>query len=165
MIRQAVPRSKWSVMWKGKNGYMAEKRFEEDFGAALEFYVKVLGADKKWVTLRCCNAGFAPPRSITEHEQVSYQVVTRKGKRYKKKVIEYINLMEQHNAEGTWWCPFCIQLRRFYKDPDEPFRVVMRCPVCEVSHQDFHVKAYNPKAIELDLRPRRIRGKQRSRRQ
>lgn len=166
MIPEAAVHAKWSVMWKGKTGYIVEKKFDNDFAGALDAYTTLKAAGKKYVTLRCCNTGFAPPSSITHAPVATYEIVTRvrggKRKKFKKKVITETNLMEEHNAKGIWWCAYCIQLRRFYKDPDEPYRVVMRCPVCEVSNYDFHVRRWNPEAKLIEWRRTRVRRSKRA---
>jgi hypothetical protein len=152
-------------MWKGKKGYIVEKKFDNDFAGALDAYTTLKAAGKKWVTLRCCNVGFAPPRNITHAPVATYKIVTRGGKKYKKKVITETDLMPEYNAKDVWWCPFCIKLRRFYRDTDEPYRVVMRCPVCEISNYDWHVKRWNPQAKTIEFRRARVkRSTRRSRR-
>src|SRR5213082_95133 len=99
-------------MWLGKRG-IVEKKFDTDFGGALEAYVTLRRSGKKLVTLRSCNVGFPPPDHITHHEIVSWEIVRRKGKRFKKQVVTEVDLMMEYNEKGTWWCPYCITLRPF----------------------------------------------------
>jgi hypothetical protein len=159
--------ARWEVIWRppaSSNGY-AHKRFDEDFGAALKLYSKLEQAGRKGVTLRCCNIGFPPPVSITEHEQVSYKIVKRGGKRYRRKVITYEDLMPDYNARGIYWCPYCIKLRRFEADT---LKRSVHCPVCSVSTKDFYVRLHNPKATTIEWRsygrrPRRVRRRAKQR--
>lgn len=143
--------ARWEVRWVGKKGGIVHKVYDEDFGGALEHYTKLKDAQRKGVTLRCMNVGFPPPKRIIEHEVVKWQVVRRGGKRYKKKVIEHENLMEDLNAQGVWWCPYCIKLRRFV-DRSDRGQILFECPVCDVSNYNWHVKRWNPTAKTVEFR-------------
>lgn len=155
----------WSVFWysKTKKSYV-RKRFHEDFGAALEFYHDAVEEGKKrGLTLHPDNHGYPPPKRITEHEQITWKVVKRNGKRYKKKVVTIVNLMHEYNAKGIWWCAYCVKLRRFTSVYTER-GPEMHCPVCGVSHR--LVKEHNPKAVIIEMHKaqrRTTNGKRRRR--
>lgn len=145
-------RARWQVIWRGDNGKFVRQDFEADLASALELYGKALKVGKDLLTLRCCNAGFAPP---AKYHDTGYEiVVASNGKRYKKKVTldppEYKVIMGGLNARGIWWCPYCLQMRRFvrrhfYKlDGIRVNEPSMNCPVCNVSHRDGNVSKYNP---------------------
>lgn len=156
--------ARWEVRWRGKNGNIVAKPFDDDFGKAIETYAKLQAAGKQLVTLRSCNVGFAPPDRITHHERTTYKAVMRGGKKYKKKVTEIIDLMPALNRKGVWWCPYCIQLRRFDQDRAYRAEVVMKCPVCEITNYNWHVKRWNPVAKTIEFRAtRRKRGTKRQR--
>jgi rubrerythrin len=142
---------------------MVRKEFEHDFSEALKFYTLLKSNGRRLVTLRCTNVGFPPPSTITDHEVVSYSVVTRKGKRYKRKEVTYVNLMIKYNDEGTWWCPYCIQLRPFKLVKDWTGQPHMVCPICKVNERNFHVRQHNPKAIIVEYSRRRRRRSSRAR--
>jgi len=143
---------RWSVYWRKKNGKIVRKRFGDDFNAALKFYQE--RTDRPAITLHVDNHSFPPPSRITHHDKVSWQVVVRKGRRFKKKVVTTVNLMHEYNRKGIWWCGYCIQLRRFVlvqtdRGPE------MYCPICTASHRIN--KQYNPQAqiIEMHKQQRR----------
>jgi hypothetical protein len=135
--------SRWEVMWvvkKGKEPRIICKEFDHDFVSALELYSKLKIAGKKMATLRCCNVGYAPPD------------------RFRDSMMAY-------NRQGVWWCPYCMQLRRFEKrawyEVDE--RLIADdpkyyCPMCDISHSDGNVRKYNPLAQNL-MNRRRSRGR------
>jgi hypothetical protein len=142
--------ARWEVRWV-KDKRIARKGFGTDFGAALERYETLKRRGMKLVVLRCTNVGFPPPSRLTAHEIESWKIVRRNGKRYKKKVVTVVNLLEELNAEGKFWCPYCIKvlpfrLTRFGK------RVAMVCPVCDVDTGNFWTKYHNPKAKELEMK-------------
>lgn len=153
--------AKWGVMWiSPKTGKWVEKHFEDDLPKAIEFQNRLVVAGRK-ATVRCLNVGFPPPKRITEYEQV--EIVVRNGK--KRRNITIVNLMEQYNSEGVWWCPYCIKCRRF-QQKIIGVRVAMICPACGVSSRDGHVKRYNPESAILEMRrkirkPRERRGRSR----
>ena len=154
--------ARWEVRWLGKKG-LVRKRFDDDFGAALKFYCLLREGGKKVVTLRSCNVGFPPPKRITEHEVQTWEVVTRRGKKYKRRVTTTVDLMEEYNLRGIWWCPYCIKLRKFKQIKDEFGRPLTLCPVCDISNWDWYVKRYNPQAKIIEYRKRRTRGRVRRR--
>lgn len=152
--------ARWEVRWIGtKKKVIVHKIFAEDFGGALELFGKLKSAGRKGVTLRCMNVGFPPPKRITEHEVVKWEVVRKRGKRYKRKVVTHVDMLHDMNARGIWWCPYCIQLRRF-KDMSTAGQILFECPVCEISNYNWHVKRWNPmaKTVEYRTTTRRSRG-------
>lgn len=146
-------RARWQVIWRTDEGKFVRKDFEHDLASALELYVKVVTAGKRFATLRCCNAGFAPP---DKYKDTEYVIVSIGAKRYKKKAIidppEYKVIMGGLNARGIWWCPYCMTPRRFVKRNSFKLQGItvnepsMNCPVCNVSHRDSNVSKYNPMA-------------------
>jgi hypothetical protein len=86
-------------------------------------------------------------------------VVTRKGKKFKKKVITVVNFMDEYNQKGIWWCPYCIKLRRFEFTETER-GPEMFCPVCGCGNYLFEVRRHNPHAaiIEMHKRQRRTQS-------
>jgi rubrerythrin len=155
----------WSVFWYSKKKKRwVRKRFKDDLTGALKFFTTHV-TTHTGITLHSDNKGFPPPRRITEHERETWVVVKRKGKRYKKRTTEIVNLMDEYNAKGIWWCPGCVQLRKFiFVETDKG--PTMYCPVCGHNNWMFHVRRHNPKAsvIEQGKRQRRTRGNRRSRR-
>lgn len=151
----------WSVYWR-KKGKWVRKRFRDDFPGALKFFLTKL---EMTPTLHSDNRGWPPPKRITAYERVSWKVVSRGGKKYKKRVVTVVNLMREYNDKGVWWCPYCVKLR--------PFKLMqtdrgpsMYCPVCTIDNYDFHVRKHNPKAaiIEQAKIQRRTSAKSRRRR-
>jgi hypothetical protein len=137
----------WSVFWfSKKKGKYVRKRFHEDLGAALKFFGE--NQHRPGITLHPDNHGYPPPKRITEHERVTWEVVRRKGKKYKKKVVTIVNLMNDYNAKGIWWCSYCVKLRRF-KSVETERGPEMYCPVCGCSHRI--VKEHNPKALVIEM--------------
>jgi len=140
------------VYWfSTKKKKWVRKRFGTDLNTALKFFQE---RDYPGKTLHSDNRAYPPPPRITHHETEEWKVVSRKGRKYKKKVKRVVNLMSEYNLKGVWWCPFCIQLRRF-KFVETEYGPEMFCPVCTASHRI--VKNYNPNAvvIERDYKPRR----------
>lgn len=148
----APERANWEVLWV-KNGKIQRKDCAHDLVEALRIYEMVKNAGRKNVTLRCKNFGFAPPTKLQPHE------VVVKKKRYLKVPLKKLN------AEGIWWCPYCMKLRRFKRSNNFGIAgVVVRevrhvCPMCGISHRDHHVRKWNPVAqrlyYELEEAPRR----------
>ncbi len=154
LAKFAMEHSGWEVMWvkrkKGKNHIVCID-FEDDLVGAMELFEKAKRGKKPLATLRCKNVGFPPPE-------------------------RYIDRMRAYNHKGVWWCPYCMQLRRFEKrnwmevegligkyDEGAYF-----CPMCDISHRDHNVIKYNPIAKRLrdgNTRKRSSRGrKKRARR-
>lgn len=162
-------RAQWQVLWINK-GRIQRKDFEHDLSGALELYGKVLVAERKGATLRCCNMGFPPPDKYADREEI---IVIRDGRRFKgRKLIiprVYRDTMNTLNARGIFWCPYCITMRKFKRK--EFFRLEgikveepsMNCPMCDISHRDGNVMKYNPTAVRFQemRRTRSDKGKAR----
>lgn len=125
----AIEHARWEVMWvtrkKGKPHIVCIEH-GTDFMGARRQYLMVRDAGKHMPTLRCANVGFAPTEKIA-------------------------SMMDAYNDKAIWWCPYCMELRRFekraYMEIDghligaEP---AYYCPMCDISHNDAHVGKYNP---------------------
>lgn len=144
-VEYSLFQAKWEVLWVTTKGgkRIVSMDFDDDFVAALELYLKAKQAEKPLATLRCKNVGFPPPEKC-------------EGK------------MAGYNKQGVWWCPYCMQLRRFEKRgwtevDDTPFssEPTYFCPICDISQYDGHVIRYNPLARKLQ-NARRTRGRKRS---
>jgi hypothetical protein len=159
----APERARWQVLWV-KDGRVVRHDFEHDLAEAIRVHSLAMRAGRKAVTLRCCNMAFPPPDKYADREPV---VVTHptNGKRYKgQKIIEpkqYIRRMGQLNAKGIWWCPYCMQMRRFVKRTAVMVGGVrvegdfMACPMCGISHR--MVTKYNPIATRILMDTGRIK--------
>lgn len=136
--------AQWEVLWakpeKGGPRIVAID-FENDFVGARNLFLKAKKAGKPMATLRCKNVGFPPPEKVLE------------------KIIAY-------NKQRIWWCPYCMELRRFEKRAWAEIdghlfstnEAAYYCPVCDISHRDAHVIKYNPIAQRL-MYGRKSRGK------
>lgn len=154
--------ARWGVMWRNaKTGNWTIKSTDDDFSAAQELLVKLIQAGRKGVSIRSLNVAFPPPSRITAFEEVT---VTRNPRTKKKRTVTtIINLMEQFNQEGAWWCPYCIKVRKFIQE-ERGRRILMVCPACGISSNDGMVKKYNPYALMLEVRQPIRRISERSRR-
>lgn len=153
--------AQWEVMWVVvKKG---EKRIVcidhgGDLVSALEMYMKVKNAGKKVATLRCKNIAFPPPADWVDMEPV---YAKRKGKVVVVDEVQsnpptFNGKMDAYNGQGIWWCPYCMKLRRFEKRgwaevEDMTFETEPQycCPMCDISHNDWHVAKYNPLAQRI----------------
>lgn len=164
----------WSVMWittdkKGKTKIM-ERKCGSDLAEALRIKSLLDKAGRRAVTLRSCNAAFAPPDSLIAHD--TWEVVTRqvkrkgkvKTKKFKKKV--HVDPLKDLNAKGIFWCPYCIKLRKLvmrdgFWHHDE-WRGVssehwieeksLYCPMCDTSLKNWHMCFFNPMAWSIRSR-------------
>lgn len=135
----------WVKREKGKNRIIAID-FEDDLVGAMELFEKARKGKKPLATLRCKNVGFPPPE-------------------------KYYDRMVAYNHKGVWWCPYCMQLRRFegrhWSSVDDMVfatdEVAYCCPMCDISHRDHHVIKYNPIARRLRDGNKRKRGSSRGR--
>ena len=154
----AATRARWQVIWV-KDRRIHRVGTGDDMHEALRLYgLAVASPERTNVTLRCQNMGFPPP--------VKYRprVVTFDKPRRLKDGTPVTSVrvvpMAKLNRNGIWWCPFCIQLRRFVFEKGwwtqeqvwmaEPR---MRCPVCSVSHDSMEVRKWNPLAARLFYAP------------
>lgn len=152
----------WSVYWFGK-GRWKRKRFRTEYDSALKWYIENL--HRTGITLHSDNVAFPAPRRLTHYEETQWRVVTKKGKKYKKRYTVVTNRMRELNARGIWWCPYCIKLRRF-REIRTDRGVETYCPVCTVSNYLMAVRQHNPKAVIIEHhKPQRSpRGRRRRRR-
>jgi len=169
----ALYRAKWEVMWV-RDGKIQRKDCGDDIVEAMRIRDLALDGGRKAVTLRCKNFGFPPPDHLRPQEVLVNvplnppKIVRRGGKRYRKTHEKKRMLkvpLKKLNAEGIWWCPYCMKLRRFKKTNSfvlDGIRVQETrhvCPMCGISHRDHHVRRWNPVAqrlfYELEEAPRR----------
>lgn len=148
--RGSVGRSRWAVMWIASNGRkrkLIRKDFGDDYAGAKALYNKAMKADKPYATLACVNMGFMPPAELRPRK------VRKKGRMKgtrKIKIVEVVvDPLKELNLQGKLWCPYCCELRPFVKKRgfyhrgiwvDEPG---YHCPICGVSHRDYHVRHWN----------------------
>jgi hypothetical protein len=144
-------------MWK-KDGKWYQKATGDDFGAAQELMTKLQQTTRTNVSIRSMNVGFPPPARITEYEEIDYVVRLVKGVKKKVKVVTVINLLEQYNDEGHYWCSYCIKVRKFQRTLLGQ-REAMVCPACGITTRDGNIRRYNPKATNIDARTRRPNGR------
>jgi hypothetical protein len=168
---------RWDVRWvaKDKRGRwrIIVKEYGDDLQAAVLFYTRVMAAGKHFPTLRCRNSGFPPPEELRprwKKKKVKEQVkLKRRGKTYTKTRIVYkdvyLNPMKRRNGEGTWWCPYCRELREFVEGYNLPYAHPpmkalegfgdarprpddgsLYCPMCFVNTKNYHVRKWNPLA-------------------
>jgi len=144
--------ARWAVVWRS-NGRWIEKEVDDDFGEAQRLFGLLIRAGRE-PQIRSLNVAFPPPKRLTEHKR--YKIVNG------KKTVRVVNRMETLNRKGWWWCPYCVRLRKFVRDPDK-YRTVFLCPLCGVSSMDGSVKRYNPFALVIEVRRRtRVSTRRRS---
>lgn len=142
----APDRAKWEVIWVAK-GRVIRKKFGTDLMSAVTLFQKVKAAGRPGATLRCCNMGFPPPAELLPRRV--------RGKRHGKIVEGTVSPLRQKNAEGIFWDPYCMQLRRFKTVKDHRVEgvdirdEVFACPLCGISTKDHNVRKYNPLAIRI----------------
>lgn len=162
-VAAGADRARWCVKWIAK-GRVIEKDFGPDFADALALYLKAVQAGKKAATLQSRNMSFPPPQRLQPHTKT---VITRneRGKRVRTEVE--VEPMNELNIRGAWWCPYCIQLRKFVRRKGfQVGKIWMNethyaCPVCGVRHSDSTVRRWNPLAHRMpaDLRRRVSRSR------
>jgi hypothetical protein len=167
---------KWSVLWI-HNGSIRQHLCEDDLNEALRVMRVLEKAGRKGVTLHSDNVGFPPPEKYRPHTVYKRKKVKvlRKGKeRWMLKTSERrVVPMKKLNAREWWWCPYCRKMRKFQMQRAFPVEGVvvpereygMYCPMCGISHRDFHVRRWNPKAAELYFRMGMTRRSKRARSQ
>lgn len=155
---------KWSVLWK-KGETIISHRCGNDLDEAIRVYHLVKKAEKPGATLRCDNAGLPPPEKFQRTEWRNIGGKTKKDEKW----VRVLVLMEKANNKGIFWCPYCREFRRFGRQlyyyvegrfarhPNK--RGMLACPMCGISHRDYHVRKWNPVAAEFYQREtRRRRG-------
>jgi hypothetical protein len=168
---------RWEVLWikvKKKKKKVVVIEFLDDLQGAIELYHKAKNAGKPFATLRCCNVGFPPPDKYRPRWVVKktgtgkYVYVNKRSKKtgkVKKVKVERIKREEIYhepmaamNLRGWWWCPYCMEMRRFEKQNGflvEGVRVPevgFHCLICGVSHRDHHVRKWNPQAQRVEYK-------------
>lgn len=139
--------ARWSVMWFSK-GKWKRRRFGEEFTGAMKFLLD--HTDLKGIHLHSDNISFPPPKSVTEHEETRFKVVTLRGKKYKKRVTTIVNRMGDLNRKGVWWCPYCIKFRHFKQIETAERGTEMCCPACWVSSYEPATAKYNPLHMKIE---------------
>ena len=156
----------WSVLWYSpKKDKIIEKLCGNDFAEALRVYNLARDGGKQRVTLRSCNVGFPPPESFRE-----IRLIPVEDARGKQKWVRRLVKMVAANKKGIFWCPYCITFRKFEIvqirqtewGPEEDESLI--CPMCGISHRDFHVRKWNPTAARMygSFRKRRPKKRRRS---
>lgn len=147
MLAYTVEHARWEVIWvtKDKKGKPRIVCIDHgtDFAEARRQYLMVKDAGKHMATLRCANVGFAPPAKLGE-------------------------MMDLYNRKAIWWCPYCMELRRFEKRvyTEIDGRLISAdpayyCPICDISHNDGHVAKHNP-IVQRLRNSKRSRGRKSS---
>lgn len=145
-VNNASERARWEVLWI-KDGRVIRKSFETDLMGATELYLKVKVAGRPGATLRCCNMAFPPPQELQRR--------LVRGKKKGRVVQGYVTPMKAKNAEGIYWCPYCMKLRRFVKRKQfEVEGVTVRdtwfgCPMCGCTHRDSAARKWNPMLSQI----------------
>lgn len=152
----------WEVRWVTlKNGDYAihVKDCAHDLTMAVSIYSRVKQAKRRFVTLRSCNVGFAPPAKYQP-----YWVTKKKKERTSRnKVITVPHHvrklpMKPLNNKGIYWCPYCREMRRFQTQKGFVIDGIvvpekgMFCPICGVRETDYHVRKWNPLMEKLFYR-------------
>lgn len=150
----AAERARWAVMWiyvKRGRKRLFRKDFADDIASAEELFHKALEAKKPYATLACVNMGFPPPVKLRPHS------VRKKGRdkrtRRIKTVLVEVSPLKELNLNGTLWCPYCRQLRKFVLRKTATVGSVhmvdprYACPICGISHRDHNVRLWNPTAV------------------
>lgn len=147
-------RLQWSVLWETENGKgIFRKDFGSDLSEAVRIYTMACKAGKPKATLYCPNSGFPPPEKFQKER---WRCLNPEASVSKQKWVRVLVLMEAANNKGIFWCPYCREFRRFglqthyYVDgiwaPHPNKRGMLACPMCGISHRDFHVRNWNPRA-------------------
>lgn len=143
----------WEVRWVTvKNGdyQIHVKDCGHDLTMALSIYIRVKSANRRLVTLRSCNVGFAPPEKyrdywITKHKK------EKKGSKIVRVPYHVHKIpMKRLNAKGIFWCPYCREMRKFQEQGGFYIEGIvvpekgMFCPICGIRETDYHVRKWNP---------------------
>lgn len=150
----APERAKWEVLWVHE-GRVVRKKTGADLAEALRIYDLARDAGRKAVTLRCCNMGFPPPVKLQPRVVTFDKPRMLHGKRVSSVRIVPLRKL---NHRGVWYCPYCMKLRRFVKRTIMEVEGIrfeqpgMHCPMCGVSHRDWHIRRWNPLADNISAR-------------
>lgn len=150
----ASSRARWAVMWIAVNGSkrrLIRKDFGDDYAGAHKLYLKAHDAGKPFHTLACVNMGFPPPKELRPHEK------RMRGRDKHTRKIRTITVtvepLKDLNHEGKLWCPYCREIRPFTLkrgfevDGIPVHEFGFHCPICKISHRDYHVRKWNPTAV------------------
>lgn len=136
----------WEVIWIVE-GKTVSIDCEANLAEAVRIYTLAVRGNRRGVTLRCKNTGFAPPKKL--------QPYTYKKTKQSEPVI--VEPLSSYNTRGVWWCPYCLKLRRFvkragfYTDDVYVRKSGYHCAFCGISHRDHHVRKWNPLAMRVLL--------------
>jgi hypothetical protein len=152
---------KWSVMWlvvKDGDYSIIDKDMDNDLSEAIRLYTKAKAAGKKFATLRCRNVGFAPAERFRPYVARVRDKRWIRGKRQKGvtkyKFVTKVPMLKL-NRKGIFWCPYCREMRKFQDQSAFFFEGIIvdapgiYCPICGVSHRDWHVRKWNPIAKRM----------------
>jgi hypothetical protein len=153
--------ARWAVVWVSK-GRRIVKETDDDFGEAIRLFTLLVKNGRR-PEIRCVNVGFQPPKRITQYKRYKTIVVEVNGKMKKRRTLSVVNLMQDYNQKGVWWCPYCIKLRRF-KMQTVGLRDLYVCPVCGITSRDGYVVRFNPYALVVEVHRRSYGRRRRSRR-
>lgn len=153
----ALDNARWEALWVA-GGKVIRKDCGTDLAEAVRIYTLAVQAGKRAATLRCKNVAFPPPdkyyrRPVRRKEKVNGRTVI---------VTDYVSVMNEVNRKGAFWCPYCMQLRKFVRRKgfevsgvwvSEPHYA---CPICGVTHTNFAVKRFNPVASRMAASTRQV---------
>jgi hypothetical protein len=143
---------RWSVLWRTGESIISHS-CGNDLDEAIRVFTMAKKAGKTSATLRCDNAGLPPPEKYQRRE---WRIVNPDAPKKDQKNVRVLVLMERANNKGIFWCPYCREFRRFGRQlyyyvegrfarhPNK--RGMLACPMCGISHRDFHVRKWNPVA-------------------
>lgn len=147
-IADGPERARWEVLWV-EEGKIQKESFENDLMGAVTAYAEVKAEGLAGSTLRCTNMGFPPPAELLPRVVRGRHPTTRK-------IVEgTVVPMKKKNAEGIYWCPYCMQLRKFKMFKRlKVENIVMddrhnRCPMCKAGLRDHNVRKWNPLAAQV----------------
>lgn len=131
------------------------KDFGTDLDGAVDLYTRAKAAGKRVVTLLSCNVGHPPPEHLLPYTRlVKKKVKTRRGIKRKMVRVKF-DPMRARNRKGIFWCPYCRTLRKYQQQAGFWFEGKyvgepgLYCPLCGISHKDFHVRKWNPIAYRI----------------
>ena len=170
--------ARWSVHWvvpSGDTYRIVEIDCEDNLNEAIRIYTKAKESGKRFATLRSRNVAFPPDEKYRPYYAQVRDKRWVKGRR-QKGITKYKTVhkvpMRTLNRKGVFWCPYCREMRKFQEQGAFMFEGIaveapgLYCPICGISHRDWHVRNWNPVCHRIYLdetRSRRGRGR-RSRR-
>jgi hypothetical protein len=133
-----------------------------DLNEALRVWHIAKKAGKDQLTLRSANMGHPPPERFCKIEMVWV------GSKREGRWVKTWPVLEKINDKGLFWCPYCREFRKFQRQKwyyidgkmrrDPRKQGALHCPMCSISHRDFHVRNWNPRAQALYKTEGRSRG-------